>query len=229
VNLLITGADGELGREVSRHLAERHKLRLTGRSGPPDDTRERLGYRQADLRHEDAVQDLVNGIDAIVHLAAFDPPSWDGNDAEQRVLEYATLGTYVLCQQARAAAVDRTGVVGSLLIFDAYPDGHLIDETWKPRPAPEAAGLAPYLCEQVAREFPREGGINGVCLRFLPIGDDPEQNTRLDDALHAIDCALALQFRVPGYRWCVFHVASSPRYLMHDAIRELGFRPRGQR
>jgi nucleoside-diphosphate-sugar epimerase len=188
-----------------------------------------LEYQQADLRCEEAVKPLVADINSILHLGAFDPAPWDGDSAEQEALEYATLGTYVLCQEARRAGVERIVVAGSLCIFDAYPDSYLIDEMWRPRPAPDAAGLMPYLCEQVAREFAREGGINGVCLRLLPIGDDPERNTRLADALHAIDCALALEFTVAGYRWYVFHIATSPRYLVREAVRKLGFRPQEAR
>jgi nucleoside-diphosphate-sugar epimerase len=164
-------------------------------------------------------------MDAVLHVEAFDAPQPEGDEAEEQALEYATLGTYVLCQEARRAGVERIVVTGSLRIFDAYPGNYLVDEMWKPRPAPDAVGLAPFLCEQVAREFAREGGINGVCLRFLPIGDHPERNTRPADALHAIDCALALKFTMSGYRWHVFHIASSPRFLMRDARIKLGFKP----
>jgi hypothetical protein len=82
--------------------------------------------------------------------------------------------------------------------------------------------LAPYLCEMVVREFMRAGPMTGVGLRFRPIGDDLELNTRLEDALAAIERALELELGPPGYRWHAFHVASSPRFLMRQADLTLG-------
>jgi hypothetical protein len=67
--------------------------------------------------------------------------------------------------------------------------------------------------------------MHAICLRFMEIGDDPETQTRLGDAVRAVERALALPFEIDGYRWHVFHVASSPRFLMRDALRQLGFRP----
>ncbi len=222
MRILITGADRSLGRHAARHLGREHAIRLTG-AAPADD----LGddYRPADLTSPEQVAALVEGMDAVLHLAEFDPEPPDGPDAEQETLRRATLGTYVLCQAARQAGVGRIVVAGTLSVFDAYPDSYLIDEQWRPRPAPDAAHLAPYLCEVVAREFAREGPVTGVCLRFAPIGDDPEANTRLADALGAIDRALQLELGPPGYRWHVFHVASSPRYIMRNARLVLGFEP----
>jgi hypothetical protein len=98
---------------------------------------------------------------------------------------------------------------------------------WRPRPAADVEHLAPYLAAQVAREFAREGAPPGICLRFGAIGDDPARGTCARDALHAVDCALALPFRPDGYRWHVFHVSAGKRFMMRDAVRQLGFRPRG--
>jgi len=216
MRILITGADRPLGQAAARHLADRHDLRLTGRSGDGSDGG---GPPRADLRDVAQVRELVTGLDAVLHLAEFDPAPCPEGEA----LEHATLGTYVLCREARQAGAGRIVVAGTLKLFDAYPDDYVIDEMWKPRPAPEAEHLAPYLCETVAREFVREGGIDGVCLRFAPIGVHPERNTHLADALRAIDCALSVRFETPGYRWHVAHVASAPRFRDREASIWLGF------
>jgi nucleoside-diphosphate-sugar epimerase len=167
------------------------------------------------------VVEAVRGAAAIVHAAHFEP----GTQPDTVEIEAASRGSYVLARAAREAGVGRIIVVSTLTIYDAYPANYLIDEMWEPRPQPVAAQLAPFLAEQSVREFAREGGICGICLRFLPIGNDPERGTRLADALQAVDRALVLPFKVPGYRWHVFHIANSPRYLMRDAIRQLGFVP----
>lgn len=225
MKILVTGADLPFGGAVARHLASNHEVRSAGR-GPSADA---PSYAAADWRRPDTAEALARGVDALVHAAHFEAPVAPGWRGEDDAIERATLGTYALVRAAREAGADRIVGIGSLRIFDAYPENYLIDEMWKPRPRPEPAHLEPFLAEQSAREFVREGGLRGIGLRFRPIGDDPEGGTRLDDALRAVDLALALPFKVPGYRWHVFHVANSPRYLMRDAIRQLGFRPKETR
>ncbi len=227
MRLLVTGADRPLGAAAAEHLLARHELHLTGYSQAPPDAECAELYRQADLCDTETVQDLVDGVGAVLHFAEFDPLPLKGPDAGHELLTRATLGTYLLCDAAREAGVSRIVVAGTLKVFDSYPDSYLIDEQWKPRPAPEPEVLAPYLCEQAVREFPREGGITGVCLRFLPLGTDPEANTRREDALQAIARALEIELGSPGYRWHVFHVASSPRFLSRQAQLTLGFEPEG--
>lgn len=221
MHILITGADRPLGRLAAGHLGGAHRLRLTGISSPGG--RASAEYVQGDLRSPDVAASVVEDTDAVLHLAEFDPAPLEVPDAEQERLERATLGTYRLCAAAREAGVGRIVVAGSISVFDAYPDEYLIDEQWRPRPEADADHLAPYLCELVVREFAREGPISGVCLRFAPIGEDPEANTRPDDALEAVERALELQLGPPGYNWHVFHVASSGRFIERNARLTLGF------
>ena len=220
MKLLITGADRPLGREVAGYLARRHDLRLCGfapfAGAPP-------GYQAVDLRSPETIASLVAGVDAVVHLAEFDSPSRPHLD----MLEHASLGTYRLFTAAREAHVDRVVLVSRLSFFDVYPDDYLIDEMWRPWPATEPADMAPFYAEVVAREFCHEGGIRCPCLRFSPIGEDPEHNTRLADALEAIDRALALTFTETGYRWQIYHVSSSPKFVIRDAKLLLGFTRQG--
>lgn len=221
MRLLITGADRPLGRLAAQHLASRHELRLCGLSPRP--AGDASLYRQADLRSAPDVDALVAGIEAVLHLAEFEPVTRTGPNGELEVLEHASLGTYRLLVAARAASIDRVVLASTLAFYDAYPETCLIDELWRPRPSTEAAQLAPFLAERVAQEFAREGGIRAVCLRFAPIGDDPERCTTAADALEAMDRALALEFTVPGYRWQVYHIASSQRFLLRNAHLHLGF------
>ncbi len=223
MKLLITGANQPLGRAVARHFARGHTLKLTG-CLEPSNGGNREDNRCADLCDRSVAEGLVRGMNAVVHLGEFDAPPPSSPQEEARALVRATQGTYALCSAARDAGVGRIVVVSRLSVFDTYPDQYLIDEQWRPRPRAQARDLAPYLCEQVVREFCREGPICGVGLRFRPIGDDEEANTSLADALEAMQKALALPLGPPGYRWHVFHVASSLRFLMRqaDTLLQLG-------
>jgi nucleoside-diphosphate-sugar epimerase len=225
MHILVTGADQPLGEALARHLAPRHEVRRTGRPRGGEEAASKEDYLLADLRTPGSASALVSGVQAVVHTEAFDDSAAEGPEGEAALLERATLGTYRLCQAARDAKVGRIIVAASLRVYDTVPERFLIDEMWRPRPEPDATLLAPYLCEQAVREFAREGGLCGVALRFMPLGDDPERHTRLGDALRAVDCALAMPFEPRGYRWHVFHVASSSRFLLRDAEIYMGFQP----
>jgi nucleoside-diphosphate-sugar epimerase len=220
MRILVTGADRPLGRQVANHLAGRHETRLCGFApfdGAP------AGYQAVDLRSADAVAPLVAGVNAIIHAAEFDPLQRPHLD----MLEHASLGAYRLFMAARQAGVERVILLSRLSFFDAYPENYLIDELWRPWPSTEPAEMAPFYSEVVAREFCHEGGIRCVCLRFLPIGDDALQNTRLADAFEAVERALVLPFKETGYRWQIYHVTASPRFINRDARLLLGFTGQG--
>ncbi len=222
MKILITGADRPLGKMAARHFMEKHALRLSGLSPREVAGFSESDYVQADLRQEEAAASLLEDVDAILHLANFNAPECESNQDELDALEHAATGTYFLTREARKAGVERIIIGGSLRIFDFYPDEFLIDEMWKPHPSTNISQLAPYLSESVAREFVREGGICGMALRFMPIGEDSEKETRSADAMAALEKALAYEFQVPGYRWHVFHVASSERFIMRNARMILG-------
>ncbi len=182
-----------------------------------------------DPRNSMALAKALKGISAILYTAAFDLPQKDDPQEANEQLLRASLGTYLLCDAARKNGVERIIMVSTLQCFETCDKTFLIDEMWRPRPTTESHILAPFLAEQCAREFAREGGINGVCLRFMPIGHDPEKETSLELASEAMQKAIELAFITPGYRWHVFHVANSPRYLMRDARNILGLDRKGIR
>jgi nucleoside-diphosphate-sugar epimerase len=220
MKITLTGANRPLGRLALEHLSKQHTV--VPICCAPETVGGQSPCRTVDLCDEQQVEPIVNGADAIVHLAEFDPRSGSTAIDEKTLLERASFGAYRLCWAAREAGAARMVIVGSLAVFDSYPADYLIDELWQPRPSSEPNCLAPYVPELVAREFAREGGIGIVCLRFGRIGDDPE-GTPVEDALEAIDRSLAYPFTDRGYRWRVFHISSSPRFIMRNAHRELGF------
>ena len=221
MNILITGADRPLGHLAAGHFQDAHRLRLTGetRSASGD------GYQGADLREPEEVAPLVEGIQAVLHLAVYDPAPLSGRNPEQDRLELASRGTYVLLDEARKAGVERVVLASTLALMAAYPEDYVVEENWQPKPAAEAESLAPYLSEIVCREFAREGGIHAIGLRFGPLGD--AEGTTEADALHALERALAMGFERPGYRWHLFHICASERFPMGAARRGLQFEREG--
>jgi uronate dehydrogenase len=67
--ILLTGVSGTLGRLLAPRLAARgYRLRLSDIVAFPDDAPEGAEFIQADLADQPAIQALVHGTDAIVHL-----------------------------------------------------------------------------------------------------------------------------------------------------------------
>ncbi len=70
--VLVTGAAGNAGRAVSRLLFEEgYALRLADSGAPPDEDLELGHWMRCDTRTPDDVRRAVEGVDAVVHLAAW--------------------------------------------------------------------------------------------------------------------------------------------------------------
>ncbi|MFN3651740.1 MAG: NAD-dependent epimerase/dehydratase family protein [Armatimonadota bacterium] len=196
MRLLVTGAESPLGRVVVEALEGEHELRGTG---------------DADLRSPEQLRPLLEGVETVLHLAPHSPASPATPEAEAEVLDLAARGTYVLLKEALAAGVRRVVLASRLEVLTRYEEAYLLDESWKPRPAPEAAALAPHLAELAVREFVRAEPLLAVCLRLGDLdGADPATSPAL--AVEAIRKALALDPGGSHYRWWLYHVTESPRF-----------------
>ena len=204
MHILITGADRPLGKLAAGRFSASHTLRLTGQAASLDGPAN-SEYVQADLRDPEQAKPLVAGIDAILHLDPYDPAPVSGSTAEQERLDIAGRGTYVLFLEGREAGVSRFVIAGNLSAFERYPARYVIDEQFQPQPAADAESLAPMLAELTAREFAREGGVRCACLRFGALGDS---GTNVDEALEAIEEALAREFEERDRSWDLKHVTS---------------------
>ena len=181
-----------------------------------------------DLTDPTAVAALVEGADAIVHLAPTALVAAHPDAAGGDLLDLAARGTHVLYKAALAAGITRAVQASTLAVMDAYPEELEVTEQWRPRPRPEPAHLAPYLAELVAREFTRDPQLDAplsvACLR-LAEGDA----LSLPDAADAIVRAVAWLrggARNRGHRFQLYHVADpSPaaRYSSALAQRTLGY------
>jgi nucleoside-diphosphate-sugar epimerase len=215
MQVLITGAETPLARLVVASLNARFQLRLTG--APGTEPVEGLPVLAADLRVPEQVQPLMEGIDAILHLAPYAPQPTPDAMAEREVLDHAARGTFVLLHAALKAGVPRVVLTSLLDVMAAYPDDYLVDETWKPLPDTTATALAPYLAELTLREFVRAEPLLGVCLRLGELGDG---GTTAGDATAAIERALVMDPVGEKYRWWLYHVSSTERFASAAAAKE---------
>jgi nucleoside-diphosphate-sugar epimerase len=211
MRILITGADQPLGGLAATGLRGDHELRLTGSRATAPPNLEALPYTAADLREPGEVEPLLQGMDAVAHLALHAPLPTPDPAAEKLALDQAARGTYVLLQAALAARVPRFVLASRLDLMAAYPETYRVDETWKPVPDATAASLAPYLAELTLREFVRAEEMIGVCLRLGDLGSGPADTTP-EDAVRALARALTMELESRKYRWWLYHIASGDRY-----------------
>jgi nucleoside-diphosphate-sugar epimerase len=168
-----------------------------------------------DLRNAEDAASLVDGVGAIVHLAAFSADAFPQALGEAEQLDAATQGTYTLMTAARESGVRRTIVASRLSMFEAYPKRWQIDEGWRPRPQTTVDDLIPFLCERVCREFAREEG-EVIVLRFGNLGVETSEAT----AAKALTEALSVPIR-DGRRYELAHVADDADRYGGRALRRM--------
>ena len=200
----VTGADRPMGAALCRGLsAGGEVIAIGGGPRPRDGLGGALEYRRADLRDPGAARQALGGAGLVVHARPHDAPPGEGAAGEARFLDVIGRGTYVLVQAAREAGIGRIVLVSPISLMRDY-EGYAAEPWWRPRPRPDAEGLAPYLAELVCREIARTGAIEVRCLRMGAL-DDPE-GTSSEDAVAAVEAALGSEAAAGGYSWQVDHV-----------------------
>jgi nucleoside-diphosphate-sugar epimerase len=204
--LLLTGADSLLARSFLSTLPADQLVRavdLAFHVPPPATVETHTG----DLRDQAFVDAIVEGVDAVLHLA----PIATRLDDETATLDHATRGTYQLVKAAgeRGAKI----VLGSSLdLFATLWDRYLVDESWRPRPQAQLDQLCAYLAEVATREVVRVTGTPAIALRFGAIVDGATAATQpydprwlhVDDAVAALQRALAAEIN----GWRIFHISA---------------------
>ena len=208
MRVLITSAASPLPRELAESLCSSHRVRLTDRTDVSSD----MEFVRSDLGHEAPTNELVRGMDAIIHPGDVDP---EASSSDQ--LDFQMRCTYNLLWAAAEEGVSRFVYLSSLRVMDRYDEGLAVTERWRPAPGVDVPVLCYHMGEYVCREFAREGKIDVVCLRL----GDVTRNTSsvaspsalyVDDAIQAVQRALT--YEATG--WDIFHIQSAvpnARYL----------------
>ena len=228
--ILITSAENRLAEVIATRLAEANNVRLTSTT----EVQSTRPFTRSDLDHTGATDELVRGIDAIVHLAHA-PVGADG-DAQ---IDYCTRQTYNLLWAAAAQGVEKVVLLSSLELLSAYDDTFEVTEDWRSAPSTDPAQVAVHLGEFSCREFAREAKFNAIVLRLgkvvraEEVSGKPHDPLWIDerDVAQAVQGALETEFRGDPSsvgRWKVFHVQSDSRRARFTSGRAkgaLGFAP----
>lgn len=158
--VLVTGAAGKLGQVVREHLKGRYKLlRLSdiqpmAPAGPGEET------VQADLADAPAIDKLLEGIDAVVHLG--------GNPSEgdwPAVIGPNIIGLINLYEAARKAGTKRILFASSNHAVGFHKRWPMTDHKVPHRPDTRY-GLSKAFGEDVASLYANKHGIAGFCMRI---------------------------------------------------------------
>jgi len=180
--LAVTGSSGKLGRHVVAHLAE-HGHRVIALDRVPDPTSSALPNPPAFVRVDltdfgqvtealTHVDDVHDGIDAVVHLAAIPAPGLTTNAATFSNNITATYNVFAAARRAGIRSIvwaSSETVLG--LPFETPPPYIPVDEEYHPRPE-STYSLVKTLEEEMARQFCRwQPDLTMVGLRFSNVMD----------------------------------------------------------
>ena len=229
MKLLITSAASNLAQSIATALSSEHQIRLTDLIDVATD----FEFVRSDLGHGEETNQLVRGMDAVIHLAELPAALLsESSDAANLEIDFLTRCTYTLLLASSAEKVNNVIYASTLGVMERHDEDWTVTESWRPLPTTDASILSKYLGEFVCREFAREGPINITCLRLGTLVDGAEVSNQpfnatwleLKDAVHVFECVL----KAPVARWGIFHVQSefpNSRYSILKAKDALKFSP----
>lgn len=221
--LLLTGAAGGLGRVLRPRLAAwcRH-LRVSDLAplGTPGPTEE---VQPAALEDAGAMQALLAGVDAVVHLG--------GVATEQPwapILQANIIGVYNLYEAARLQGVKRVVFASSNHVTGFYRQDEVIDAAAPVRPD-GLYGVSKAFGENLSRLYFDRYGIETVCLRIGSATPAPENRRMLATWLSLDDLErlviAALTTPLAGHTVAFGMSDNAQSFWDNRLARHLGYRP----
>ena len=221
--LLITGAAGDLGRQLRSGLAPLTKiLRLTDRAemAPAADHEELAPCELGDF---DAVMSTVEGCDGIVHFGAA-----PGERPWEEILESSIKGGYNVYEAARRHGIKRI-VYASSIHSVGYVRREAGADTDTPHWPDSLYGVSKCFVEDLAKLYFHKFGIESVCLRINSCFPEPVDRRHLAtwmsfrDLVQLVDRSLVAE-RV-GHT-VVYGISSNREaFFSNHKVAHLGYRP----
>jgi UDP-glucose 4-epimerase len=203
MRILITGACGFIARALIAELENAHELRLLDRNRPEEATMFLPGvserafapmetswpFVQAEITDTDAIRRAVEGMDAVIHLAA----SVSGlAEIGVETFKANALGTFIALDAARRACVQRFLCASSINAFGTIywrisgrPPVYTkmpLDEDFPPVPE-DPYSLSKHVNELTCAAFTRAYGITAAAFRFAGVWTEEMYRKRLEERL----------------------------------------------
>ena len=235
--VLLTGASGHVGQAILERLADDYRWRLYDREHPGEDAPGAVFV--GDITDEPQLEEAIDGVDAIIHLAADPRPEapW------QSVLTNNIDGAQTVFRKAAEAGVDKLAFASSNHVVGGYEtpertpemyrehDRDRLDGTELPRPG-NLYGVSKATGEVLGRYYADTTDLDVVCVRIgnLTRGQPPKDYERgqamwlsYRDCAHLFDCCLrgTYDFLI------VYGISNNDRrfYSLEPARTHLGYDP----
>ncbi len=233
--VLVTGAAGALGRVLRQRLpahlaaqapgtAWRFRFSDLSEMAPADEAERRAGseFVRCNLMHADDVQQLLQGVDAVVHLGGRATEGrWD------ELIGPNLVGTINLYEAARVQRTDRVLFASSNHAVGLYRRDEPIDHHAPPRPD-SRYGVSKAFGEDLAWLYAHKHRVRSLCLRIGSCTERPRNARMLATWLsHGDWLRLVAMGLVADYRYEIVYGVSANRRAWWDNRRafELGYRP----
>ena len=160
--ILVTGAVGRVARQLLPALEERHELRLLDRSRGDGEGR-RASVTVGELTDRKLLDQVLEGVDAVVHLAGNPDPAAPWDELQEPNIE----AFVALLAAARRHGVRRIVFAGSVHAMGAYEGSGRwpIDPAWPPAPCC-AYGATKAFDEALAQVYAYQTSISLIGLRL---------------------------------------------------------------
>ena len=221
--LLLTGAAGGLGRVLRPRLRARTRLLRVSDVAPMDPAAAGEEVVRAALEDRPAVDALLEGIDAVVHLG--------GISTEQpfdAILQANIVGAYNLYEAARRHRVRRIVFASSNHVTGFYRQDEVVDARAPVRPD-GYYGLSKAFGENLSRFYFDRYGIETVCLRIGSSFPEPKDRRMLATWLSYDDLerlvVASLTAPVVGHSIVYGMSDNTTTWWDNTPARHIGFRP----
>jgi NAD+ dependent glucose-6-phosphate dehydrogenase len=226
--VLITGAGGRVGSALRPYLRDEYRLRLQYLNRPIERLVDSEEAVQADIEDFSTIERVVQGADAIVHLAgmAETQASWEevrGPNVE---------GTYNVFEAARRAEVPKVVFASSNHVMGMYDR----DRDWPIHPEQPVRpdgyyGVSKAFGEALARYYADAFDMSMICLRIGWVLDKPfnEQGIRMWLSPRDLGQLVRLSLETRLHFGLYYGVSNNTRSHWHieNARLELGYMPVG--
>lgn len=223
--VLITGAAGRIGTELTKRLKDRYDLRLHFNRNVPDEPLVD-DYVVANIADYDAIAPAMEGIDSVVHLAG--QPSWKAE--WESVHEANVLGQYNVYESARRTGVRRIIFASTNHVMGMY-DRDMDWPVYADRPVrPDSLyGVTKAFGETLGRHYHDRYGISIINFRIGWFLEEPFDEISRYMWLSPRDFAQltsrAIESDVGYGTFYAISGNSGRNWDITDAVVRLGYRP----
>jgi uronate dehydrogenase len=227
--LLITGAAGRIGTVMRAGLRTRYRLRLTDRV-PVDDLQETERFVEADITDLEAMEQVVDGVDGILHLAGFPSTKTSWEDC----FNVNMGGTYCVYEAARRRGVRRVVFASSNHVTGFYEQEGIYTKPDMPERPDSFYGVSKALGEDLGQYYVDQFDLQVVCLRIGTFQPDASVINRGGDRIlstwlsHRDAVQLAWRGLEADVRFGIYYGISGNKRRYWDisnARTELGYEP----